>query len=138
MTYSVQANTASRYSVSQILTASLSSAFALVALVLPVTLATPASAQTLGYAEPSQGAFWSDRQALPSPGVSDDEGDGSYVMPERLQRKVVAFDSREAPGTIVIDTGNTTLYYVLGQGRAIRYGVGVGREGFTWSGVQTV
>ena len=45
---------------------------------------------------------------------------------------------REAPGTIIIDTGNTTLYYVLGQGRAIRYGVGVGREGFTWSGVQTV
>ena len=45
---------------------------------------------------------------------------------------------REAPGTIVIDTGNTSLYYVLGQGRAIRYGVGVGREGFTWSGVQTV
>ncbi len=38
----------------------------------------------------------------------------------------------------MIDTGNTTLYYVLGQGRAIRYGVGVGREGFTWSGVQTV
>ena len=44
----------------------------------------------------------------------------------------------EAPGTIVIDTGNTALYYVLGQGRAIRYGVGVGREGFTWSGVQTI
>ena len=38
----------------------------------------------------------------------------------------------------MIDTGNTYLYYVLGQGRAIRYGVGVGREGFTWSGVQTV
>jgi lipoprotein-anchoring transpeptidase ErfK/SrfK len=38
----------------------------------------------------------------------------------------------------VIDTGNTYLYYVLGQGRAIRYGVGVGREGFTWSGVQAI
>ena len=38
----------------------------------------------------------------------------------------------------IIDTGNTALYYVLGQGRAVRYGVGVGREGFTWSGVQTV
>ena len=45
---------------------------------------------------------------------------------------------REAPGTIIIDTGNTTLYYVLGQGRAISYGVGVGRDGFTWSGVQTI
>lgn len=102
----------------------------------PVALTTPAVAQTLGYVEPSQGSYWSDRQALPSPGVSEDEGPA--VLPERLQRKIVSFESREAPGTIVIDTGNTTLYYVLGQGRAIRYGVGVGREGFTWSGVQTV
>ncbi len=60
------------------------------------------------------------------------------ATPERLRRAVVAFGTTEAPGTIIIDTGNTTLYYVLGQGRAIRYGVGVGREGFTWSGVQTV
>jgi len=51
------------------------------------------------------------------------------VVPERLRRAVVAFNTPEAPGTIVIDTGNTALYYVLGQGRAIRYGVGVGREG---------
>ncbi len=55
-----------------------------------------------------------------------------------MKKSVVAYDTREAPGTIVIDTGNTYLYYVLGQGRAIRYGVGVGREGFTWSGVQAV
>ena len=55
-----------------------------------------------------------------------------------LRRAVVAFDRSEAPGTIVIDTGNTALYFVLGQGRAIRYGVGVGREGFTWAGVQTI
>jgi lipoprotein-anchoring transpeptidase ErfK/SrfK len=59
-------------------------------------------------------------------------------VPERLRRAVIAFDTREAPGTVIIDTGNTALYYVLGQGRAIRYGVGVGREGFTWSGVQTI
>jgi lipoprotein-anchoring transpeptidase ErfK/SrfK len=67
----------------------------------------------------------------------DDEGDASAI-PERLRRTTVSIDTREAPGTIVIDTGNTALYYVLGQGRAIRYGVGVGREGFTWSGVQTI
>ena len=66
--------------------------------------------------------------------IASDEG----ATPERLRRAVVAFGTTEAPGTIIIDTGNTTLYYVLGQGRAIRYGVGVGREGFTWSGVQTV
>ena len=66
--------------------------------------------------------------------IASDEG----ATPERLRRAVVAFGTTEAPGTIIIDTGNTTLYYVLGQGRAIRYGVGVGREGFTWSGVQTI
>jgi lipoprotein-anchoring transpeptidase ErfK/SrfK len=59
-------------------------------------------------------------------------------VPDRLRRAVVAYDTREAPGTVVIDTGHTTLYYVLGQNRAIRYGVGVGREGFTWSGEQTI
>ncbi len=42
------------------------------------------------------------------------------------------------PGTIIIDTPNTYLYYVLGNGQAIRYGIGVGRDGFTWSGVQTI
>ena len=60
------------------------------------------------------------------------------MVPERLKRAIVAFNTSEAPGTIVIDTGNTQLYYVLGQGRAVRYGVGVGREGFTWSGVQSI
>ncbi len=62
----------------------------------------------------------------------------SVATPERLRRTTVNFPTREAAGTIVIDTGNTALYYVLGGGKAIRYGVGVGREGFTWSGVQSV
>jgi lipoprotein-anchoring transpeptidase ErfK/SrfK len=56
----------------------------------------------------------------------------------RLRRQVVNYPTSEAPGTIVIDTANTYLYFVLGGGKAIRYGVGVGREGFTWSGVKTV
>ena len=104
---------------------------------LSAALASPAMSQTLGYAGQSQGSFWSGERSLPSPRVMEDEGSGS-VLPERFRRKVVSFDTREAPGTIVIDTGNTTLYYVLGDRRAIRYGVGVGREGFTWSGVQNV
>ena len=54
------------------------------------------------------------------------------------QRQVVAYPTRLAAGTIVIDTVNTRLYYVLGDGKAIRYGIGVGREGFTWSGAQAV
>ena len=69
---------------------------------------------------------------------SDDDEGTVREMPARLKRQVVNYASREAPGTIIIDTPNTYLYYVLGGGQAIRYGIGVGREGFTWSGVQTV
>lgn len=109
------------------------------AALLPLMLVSPAMSQTLSYAGQPQSPFWSGERASPSPAILEDEVDGPVAaIPERLQRKVVAFETREHAGTIVIDTANTTLYYVLGQGRAIRYGVGVGREGFTWSGVQTV
>jgi len=72
-------------------------------------------------------------QAAPS----EDE-DTVAELPARLKRQVVSYARREAPGTIIIDTPNTYLYYVLGGGQAIRYGIGVGRDGFTWSGVQSV
>src|SRR5262249_60723942 len=55
-----------------------------------------------------------------------------------LPRQTANYPPGEAPGTIIIDTPNTYLYYVLGGGKAIRYGIGVGREGFTWSGVKAV
>ena len=74
------------------------------------------------------------RQPLPYAAEPED----SAVVPAHLRRQTVAYPTREAPGTIVIDTANTYLYYVLGNGRAIRYGIGVGREGFTWSGVRAV
>jgi lipoprotein-anchoring transpeptidase ErfK/SrfK len=98
-------------------------------LLAPAVFPAPAGAQSLGFA-PVQ-------QNFPSDYVTSDEG-AEAPLPARLRRATVAFDTREAAGTIVIDTGGTALYYVLGQGRAIRYGVGVGREGFTWSGVQTI
>jgi len=56
----------------------------------------------------------------------------------RFKRQVVNYATIEAPGTIIIDTPNTYLYLVLGNGKAMRYGIGVGREGFTWAGVKTV
>src|SRR6202021_2652016 len=59
-------------------------------------------------------------------------------VPARLVRQVVDYVSHEAPGTVVIDTGNTFLYLVLNSRQAMRYGIGVGREGFTWSGAQAV
>jgi lipoprotein-anchoring transpeptidase ErfK/SrfK len=102
----------------------------------PVVFSSTASAQVLGYAAAPQSVFPSGNMVAPDrPALADDDGS---MLPERLRRTVVALDSREAPGTIIIDTGNTALYYVLGQGRAIRYGVGVGREGFTWAGVQSI
>ena len=55
-----------------------------------------------------------------------------------LRRQVVNYPSNEAPGTIIVDTPHTYLYFVMGGGKAMRYGIGVGREGFTWSGVKTV
>jgi len=64
--------------------------------------------------------------------------ESSAVVPAHLRRQVVAYSGHEAPGTIVIDTANTYLYYVQGGGRAIRYGIGVGREGFTWTGVRSI
>ena len=95
------------------------------ALMLTPFGATSASAQLLGYAAAPPSAFPSNSMTLTAP---DDEAEGSSpVLPERLRRAVVAFETREAPGTVIIDTGHTALYYVLGQGRAIRYGVGVGR-----------
>ncbi len=66
-----------------------------------------------------------------------DQGEDAQLDPS-LQRQVVDYPTREAPGTIVIDTPNTYLYLVLGGGKAMRYGIGVGREGFTWAGVQKV
>jgi lipoprotein-anchoring transpeptidase ErfK/SrfK len=53
-------------------------------------------------------------------------------------RQLVSYSTDEAAGTIIIDTPKTYLYYILGGGKAVRYGIGVGREGFTWSGVQVV
>jgi lipoprotein-anchoring transpeptidase ErfK/SrfK len=67
-----------------------------------------------------------------------DQDDESFEVPANLRRQIVDYRTNEAPGTIVIDTPNTYLYFVLGNGRAMRYGIGVGREGFTWSGTQTV
>ena len=55
-----------------------------------------------------------------------------------LRRQVVNYRTQAAAGTIVIDTAQTFLYYVLGDGTAIRYGIGVGRDGFTWAGAEVV
>ena len=67
-----------------------------------------------------------------------EDPDENVQLPARLQRQIVAYSSRETPGTVIIDTSHTLLFYVLGNGKAVRYGIGVGREGFTWSGVKSI
>jgi lipoprotein-anchoring transpeptidase ErfK/SrfK len=67
-----------------------------------------------------------------------EEIESDEPLAPNLQRQVVNYTTSFAAGTIVIDTAQTYLYYVLGDNRAIRYGIGVGREGFTWSGSQVV
>jgi lipoprotein-anchoring transpeptidase ErfK/SrfK len=59
-------------------------------------------------------------------------------VPEAFVRQVVDYASHQMPGTVIIDIKNTFLYFVLNDTQAMRYGIGVGREGFTWSGEQTV
>ena len=66
-----------------------------------------------------------------------DETDPAELAPD-LRRQVVNYSARVAAGTVIIDTAQTHLYYVLGDGKAIRYGIGVGREGFRWSGTERV
>jgi lipoprotein-anchoring transpeptidase ErfK/SrfK len=61
-----------------------------------------------------------------------------FELPAKFKRQVVGYSGNEAPGTIVIDTGNTFLYLVMPGNRAMRYGIGVGRDGFRWSGTQSI
>ncbi|MGA9322493.1 MAG: L,D-transpeptidase [Xanthobacteraceae bacterium] len=59
-------------------------------------------------------------------------------LPQQFHRQLVDYVTTEPAGTIIIDTAHTYLYLVLGPGKALRYGVGVGREGFTWAGTERV
>jgi lipoprotein-anchoring transpeptidase ErfK/SrfK len=59
-------------------------------------------------------------------------------LPAQFRRQIVDYSTKEAAGTIIIDTPNTYLYLVLGGGKALRYGIGVGREGFTWAGREKI
>jgi lipoprotein-anchoring transpeptidase ErfK/SrfK len=76
-----------------------------------------------------------------APDVGDQPGlipdDGVELDPE-WRKQVVYYRSNEAPGTIIISTKERHLYLIQGNGRAIRYGIGVGREGFQWQGLLNI
>jgi lipoprotein-anchoring transpeptidase ErfK/SrfK len=83
------------------------------------------------YAPAHPGYSSYDRHPQPS------DADRSAVDPRYLPQ-LVAYDGNEPAGTVIVDTGQRFLYLVQAEGRAMRYGIGVGRPGFTWAGVKTV
>jgi lipoprotein-anchoring transpeptidase ErfK/SrfK len=60
------------------------------------------------------------------------------VIPDTYQRHIVDYHRKEAPGTVVVDTDSKFLYYVLPNGKAIRYGIAVGEEAMAWSGIAKI
>ena len=65
---------------------------------------------------------------------------GKYRQSDKspIKRKVISFKEKHPKGTIIVDTSDRRLYHVLGNGKAMVYGVGVGRQGFTWRGTQRI
>ncbi len=75
---------------------------------------------------------------IPNEGRERSSFDAMFLSNGRATRERVAFTGRERPGTIIVDTRNRTLHFVEARGTAIRYRVGVGREGFQWAGTHRV
>ncbi len=92
----------------------------------------PAFSQSLSFAPSGIAATAMPQPPRPFAVPKDDD------LAAPLRRQVVAYAADQPPGTIIIDTAHTFLYLTLGGGKAIRYGIGVGRQGFTWSGVETI
>jgi lipoprotein-anchoring transpeptidase ErfK/SrfK len=93
------------------------------------------SGNVTGSVQPPQGPDNRTASLLPP----EEQPDAAPVnLPPNLRRQEVNFVTKEPAGTLIVDTPNTYLYYVLGNNRAIRYGVRVGRDGFTWNGVQKI
>jgi lipoprotein-anchoring transpeptidase ErfK/SrfK len=86
---------------------------------------------------PFEALFGPHREAVTAPAYANPQEDAKELRAD-LQRQVVNYRTSEAPGTIIIDTPNTYLYLVMPGGKAMRYGIGVGREGFTWAGTKTI
>jgi lipoprotein-anchoring transpeptidase ErfK/SrfK len=110
--------------------------------VFAASFAASASAQSLfgGWFERDRSAFGqpaSFGQAYPQTGQPTGAS-GDDEVAAALQRQIVPYPGKEPSGTVIIDTPHTFLYLTLGGGKAIRYGIGVGRKGFTWSGVERI
>jgi lipoprotein-anchoring transpeptidase ErfK/SrfK len=83
----------------------------------------------------------------PPPGMSLTDGQPQHALQLKgkkyrvnpaFRRQVVSIKTKEEPGTIIVDTGNKYLYLILGKGKALRYGIGVARDGFEWTGTHRI
>jgi lipoprotein-anchoring transpeptidase ErfK/SrfK len=103
-----------------------------------LVLSAQALAEPLAMTDPAPGFPSSIFEGVLRPPAAPPIDPEEAGLGAQLHRQVVTYPTSQAPGTVVVDTAHTYLFFVLGGGKAIRYGIGVGREGFTWSGVQTV
>jgi lipoprotein-anchoring transpeptidase ErfK/SrfK len=101
---------------------------ALGAVALSVSGAAPAMAKLYYNPDTNQ---WEERDVQTSRGGRS----GKYSP---IPRETVNYDGRYKPGTIVVETSERRLYFVLPDGQAIRYGIGVGRDGFRWAGQHAI
>ena len=111
-----------------------------IAVLAAATVVAGGSAQAQTFATLLGPQQYAPQQAYAAPQYAPIEEDAAQdaQLDPRLQRQVVDYRTNEAPGTIIVDTPNTFLYLVMGNGKAMRYGIGVGREGFTWSGTHPI
>ena len=96
----------------------------------------PIGAAPQQQAAPQQGAPATSVMQLP-PEDQPEQGQPKE-LPANLKKQLVDYSTKEPAGTLIVDTPNTYLYLVLGGGKALRYGIGVGREGFTWAGGERI
>jgi len=112
--------------------------FALKTLAVAAALQAGAFAfATTGHAQGARGAPGAVMDIGDQPGLVPSDEDYAQIEPA-FRRQPVYFRTTEAPGTIVIHTNERFLYLVQGEGRALRYGIGVGRDGFQWSGLKSI
>ena len=105
--------------------------------------ANPSAGYVQPAAVPPGGVYSSNAPVVPGTaqapsGPRIEDVDPSEPVPDRFRRQTVDYVTTQPPGTIIIDTPNTYLYLVQGGGKAIRYGIGVGRDGFTWAGTEKI
>jgi lipoprotein-anchoring transpeptidase ErfK/SrfK len=103
--------------------------FVLMLLVVPAVPAAPALAAPL---MPSQAPTMEDVD----PGIDHTGRDRD--LPSEFRKQSVYYRTEQAPGTIIVNTADRHLYLIMGNGVAMRYGVGVGRDGFQWGGIQKI